>query len=151
MTELDRFDASPKVKIRLNILPANPEESDPDAVVGTGRFPSWLHRSLPKGGNLWKTSRVMQEKRLATVCEEAQCPNLFECWSKKTATFLIMGKECTRSCGFCEIGFSKHPKAVEEDEPQRVAESVKQLELRHVVITMVARDDLQVRAVHQLW
>lgn len=127
---------------RLNILPSNPEESDPDAVVNQGRFPSWLHRRLPKGSDLWKTGRVLQENRLHTVCEEANCPNLMECWSKKTATFLAMGKACTRNCGFCDIDFTKAPKPLESDEPERIADSVKKLGLRHVVITMVARDDL---------
>lgn len=144
MINADRFDASPKVKKtnRLNILPQNPEKADPDQAVGPGRFPSWLHRKLPKGSDLWKTSIVLEENRLHTVCEEAKCPNLLECWSKKTATFLAMGKECTRNCGFCDIDFTKAPKALEADEPQRIADSVKKLGLRHVVITMVARDDL---------
>lgn len=129
-------------KRRLNILPSNPESPDSDRVVKLGRFPSWLHRQLPKGSGLNQTSRIINENRLHTVCEEAKCPNLLECWSKKTATFLVMGKECSRNCGFCDIDFSKTPKALEKDEPQRVAASVKQLGLRHVVITMVARDDL---------
>ena len=144
MINAERFDASPKVKKtnRLNILPQNPETADPEQAVGLGRFPSWLHRKLPKGSDLWKTSSVLEENRLHTVCEEAKCPNLLECWSKKTATFLAMGKECTRNCGFCDIDFTKKPKALEDDEPQRIADSVKKLGLRHVVITMVARDDL---------
>lgn len=143
MLDQETFDNKPAVKkSRLNVLPANPEEDNPESVVGLGRFPSWLHRSLPKGGNLWKTSDTLTQNRLHTVCEEAKCPNLFECWSKKTATFLIMGKECTRACGFCDIDFSKTPKPLEVDEPQRVADSVKVLGLKHVVITMVARDDL---------
>lgn len=130
---------------RLNILPDNPERSEPlaeGAVVGPGRFPSWLHRKLPIGVELWNTSRVLSDNRLHTVCEEAKCPNLMHCWSKKTATFLIMGKECTRNCGFCDIDFTKNPKPLEIDEPERVADSVKKLGLKHVVITMVARDDL---------
>jgi len=130
----DRFDNQPRVK-RLNVLPDNPE--------GRGRFPSWLHRKLPKGGNLWTTGAVVAGQRLHTVCEEARCPNLLECWSRKTATFLVMGKQCTRACGFCDIDFSKQPAPLEEDEPLRVAESVEQLGLRHVVITMVARDDVE--------
>lgn len=142
MLNTDLFDNRPKVKHRLNVLPNNPEMDDPEKAVGLGRFPSWLHRKLPKGGNLAKTGQILQEKRLHTVCEEANCPNLLECWSKKTATFLIMGKECTRNCGFCDIDFSKKPKELEIDEPQRIAESVLQLGLKHVVITMVARDDL---------
>lgn len=118
------------------MLPANPE---PDA---RGRFPSWLHRNLPQGENLALTASVMRAGSLHTVCEEAKCPNRFECWSNKTATFLIMGKQCTRNCGFCSIDFSKSPQPLEALEPQHVAESVKALGLKHVVITMVARDDL---------
>lgn len=128
---------------KLNILPSNPESADPEKAVGPGRFPSWLHRKLPEGPGLWKTGDIVSKNRLHTVCEEAKCPNLLECWSKKTATFLVMGKECTRSCGFCSIDFSKTPKKLEADEPLRVAESVQQLGLKHVVITMVARDDLE--------
>jgi lipoic acid synthetase len=143
MINAENFNTAPKVKShRLNILPANPESADPDAVVGPGRFPSWLHRKLPQGSDLWKTGGVLEENRLHTVCEEAKCPNLLECWSKKTATFLAMGKQCTRNCGFCDIDFTKAPKPVETDEPERIADSVKKLGLRHVVITMVARDDL---------
>lgn len=143
MFDTDIFNNNLKVKPKkLNILPANPESNDEEAVVGLGRFPSWLHRKLPKGSDLSTTDKIMRSNRLHTVCEEAKCPNLIECWSKKTATYLILGKECTRSCGFCEIGFSKSPPKPEDDEPQRVAESVKELGLKHVVITMVARDDL---------
>lgn len=143
MWNADRFDNTPKVKKhRPNRLPANPEATQQDKAVGPGRFPSWLHRKLPQGNNLMKTGQIIENNRLHTVCEEAKCPNLLECWSKKTATFLIMGKECTRNCGFCDIDFTKMPKELESDEPQRVADSVKQLGLKHVVITMVARDDL---------
>ncbi|MCE5317391.1 MAG: lipoyl synthase [Parachlamydia sp.] len=127
---------------RLNILPDNPEIDDAERVVGPGRFPSWLHRKLPPGGSLWQTGAILSKNRLHTVCEEAKCPNLLECWSKKTATFLVMGKACTRSCGFCDIGFSKAPPALEADEAIRVADSVLEMGLKHVVITMVARDDL---------
>ena len=127
---------------RLNILPENPESIDTEKAVGPGRFPAWLHRKLPKGSGLPTTGEIIGGNRLHTVCEEAKCPNLLECWSKKTETFLTMGKECTRNCGFCSIDFSKTPKALEADEPLRVADSVKQLGLKHVVLTMVARDDL---------
>ncbi len=144
MKNLEIFDNSPRVTNRkkLNILPPNPETPAEDKAVGPGRFPSWLHRKLPKGNEIWNTSKVIASNRLHTVCEEAKCPNLLECWSKKTATFLIMGKACTRNCGFCDIDFDKAPKALETDEPERVAASVEELGLRHVVITMVARDDL---------
>lgn len=143
MLSSERFDSTPKVKKnRLNLLPPNPEQPHQEKAVASGRFPSWLHRKLPKGSELAKTGKILEEHRLHTVCEEARCPNLLECWSKKTATFLVMGKECTRNCGFCDIDFSKTPKSLEGDEPQRVADSVKKLGLKHVVITMVARDDL---------
>lgn len=143
MINAESFDATPKVKSRrLNILPNNPEIADPEKAVGLGRFPSWLHRPLPKGSGIKKTEDIIEGNRLYTVCEEAKCPNQLECWSKKTATFLVMGKACTRNCGFCDIDFSKIPKELESDEPARVADSVKKLGLKHVVITMVARDDL---------
>ena len=122
---------------KLTILPNNPEEE-----TARGRFPSWLHRKLPIGGQVFKTNGILEKYRLNTVCEEAKCPNRLECYTKKTATFLALGKECTRNCGFCDIDFSKTPKAPEADEPERIAYSVKELGLKHAVITMVARDDL---------
>lgn len=121
---------------KLNVLPPNPEEDK------SGRFPSWLHRKLPKGGNLFKTNAILEKYRLNTVCEEAKCPNRFECYTKKTATFLALGKACTRNCGFCDIDFTKAPLAPEVDEPERIADSVADLGLKHAVVTMVARDDL---------
>lgn len=123
---------------KLNILPENPEED-----LSLGRFPSWLHRKLPKGSALLNTGNILKKYRLNTVCEEAKCPNRFECYSHKTATFLALGKECTRNCGFCDIDFSKTPAPPEADEPLRIALSVQELGLKHVVITMVARDDLE--------
>jgi lipoyl synthase len=129
MSVRDYFDTRPKVQ-------------DNGAVVSLGRFPKWLHRPLPLSNPLSETHGVINSNRVHTVCEEAKCPNLLECYSKKTATFLVMGKECTRNCGFCDIDFAKEPKALDENEPERVAESAYALGLRHVVITMVARDDL---------
>lgn len=122
---------------KLNILPENEEEKP------LGRFPSWLHVKLPKGKEIFRTNEIVDKYKLNTVCEEAKCPNRLECYTKKTATFLALGKECTRNCGFCDIDFSKSPKLPEKDEPIRVAKSVQELGLRHVVITMVARDDLE--------
>lgn len=122
---------------KLNILPQNPEEEE-----SRGRFPSWLHRKLPPGGQIFNTNAILEKYKLTTVCEEAKCPNRFECYTKKTATFLALGKACTRNCGFCDIDFTKTPLAPEQDEPERIALSVKELGLRHAVITMVARDDL---------
>jgi len=140
MSKEELFDNHPKVK--LNKLPINPESYEVQNAPARGRFPSWLHRNLPKGANLFKTNAILSKYRLNTVCEEAKCPNRFECYSNKTATFLALGKECTRNCGFCDIDFTKTPKAPEADEPMRIAGSVKELGLKHVVITMVARDDL---------
>ncbi len=118
------------------------QEPPEEKAVARGRFPSWLHRKIPSGGYLFKTNEILAKYRLNTVCEEAKCPNRMECYTRRTATFLALGKECSRSCGFCDIDFSKNPKAPEADEPKRVALSVKELGLKHVVITMVARDDL---------
>lgn len=124
---------------KLNILPENPEANEGKT---TGRFPSWLHRKIPSGGQIFQTNAILEKYRLNTVCEEAKCPNRLECYTKKTATFLALGKECTRNCGFCDIDFAKTPKPPEADEPERIALSVKELGLKHAVITMVARDDL---------
>lgn len=121
---------------KLNVLP---DHTDTEK---RGRFPKWLHRPLPKQGALFSTEKILEKYRLNTVCEEAKCPNRWECYGKKTATFLVLGKACTRACGFCDIDFAKNPKEPETDEPMRVALSVKDLGLKHVVITMVARDDL---------
>ena len=126
----------------MNKLPINPESYHEEATLKPGRFPSWLHRELPKGEALFSTEGILEKYRLNTVCEEAKCPNRFTCYSHKTATFLALGKQCTRSCGFCSIDFSKAPREPEADEPLRIALSAKELGLKHVVITMVARDDL---------
>lgn len=136
MIDEEVYDNRPSVKLKvLNRLPENPED-------GKGRFPSWLHRKIPRGGNLFKTDAIVKKYRLNTVCEEAKCPNRLHCYSHKTATFLALGSACTRNCGFCDIDFTKQPLPPEADEPDRVAASVEELGLKHVVITMVARDDL---------
>ncbi|MBB65371.1 MAG: lipoyl synthase [Waddliaceae bacterium] len=135
------FDTRPRVAKR-NRLPNNPEEKRESKAVAPGRFPSWLHRKLPKGKSQAETTMLMRKKRLFTVCEEARCPNLTECFSKKTATFLALGYQCTRACGFCDVDWSKAPPPLDPNEPNAIAESVIELGLKHVVITMVARDDL---------
>jgi lipoic acid synthetase len=122
---------------KVNKLPENPDQEE-----SIGRFPKWLHRQIPKGGSFFKTDDILRKYQLNTVCEEAKCPNRMECYNKKTATFLALGKACTRACGFCDIDFTKNPKPPEKDEPKRIALSAKELGLKHVVITMVARDDL---------
>ncbi|KAG6559586.1 Lipoyl synthase [Candidatus Rhabdochlamydia oedothoracis] len=125
---------------KRNRLPINPESYSFSQTLG--RFPSWLHRKLPRGSSLSHTQKILTRHRLNTVCEEAKCPNRFECYSNHTATFLALGKQCTRNCGFCDIDFSKNPKQPEVDEPSRIALCAQELGLKHVVITMVARDDL---------
>ncbi|MDB4688651.1 lipoyl synthase, partial [Akkermansiaceae bacterium] len=95
----------------------------------------------PNNPVFWDTKSMIQDLSLVTVCEEAQCPNRWECWGQGTATFMIAGEKCTRACGFCAVKTAK-PDALEEDEPQRVAEATKRMSLKHVVITAVARDDL---------
>ena len=97
---------------------------------------------LPSNPIFFSTKALISDLRLHTVCESAQCPNRWECWSQGTATFMIAGDRCTRACGFCAVTTAK-PFALEEDEPQRVAEAVQRMKLKHVVITAVARDDLQ--------
>src|SRR5436309_10718686 len=93
------------------------------------------------GPNFLETKRLVQQLYLHTVCEEAGCPNIYECWADHTATFMILGDRCTRACGFCLVDTRK-PLAVDEAEPQRVADAVATLDLAHAVITCVARDDL---------
>src|SRR5437667_6814032 len=104
--------------------------------------PPWIKVRLPSNPVFFSTKALISDLRLHTVCESAQCPNRWECWSQGTATMMIAGERCTRACGFCAVTTAK-PFALEEDEPQRVAEAVKRLGLKHVVITAVARDDLQ--------
>jgi lipoyl synthase len=109
--------------------------------AGSTRLPPWLKRNLPAGSGLQFTSRLIDDLRLETVCESAKCPNRLECWSQRTATFMILGNVCTRPCGFCSVPKGK-TEALELDEPQRVAEAAARLGLAHVVITSVTRDDL---------
>ena len=105
------------------------------------RRPDWLRVRLPTGENYDELKRLMRGKALHTVCEEARCPNIGECWAHRTATFMILGSVCTRSCGFCAVATGR-PMAVDWEEPRRVAEATAQMGLRHVVVTMVNRDEL---------
>jgi lipoyl synthase len=105
------------------------------------RLPDWLRIRLPTSDTFAQTRRLLDELKLHTVCESAQCPNHWECWSKGTATFMIAGDRCTRACGFCAVSTAK-PLPLDADEPQRVAEAARRMQLRHLVITAVARDDL---------
>ena len=105
------------------------------------RLPRWLKREVPKGNANHFTARLLEELRLETVCDNARCPNRMECYSQKTATFMILGNVCTRPCGFCAVSRGR-PEALEDDEPERLAEAAARLGLKHVVITSVTRDDL---------
>jgi lipoic acid synthetase len=105
------------------------------------RLPAWLRRQIPAGNGNHFTARVIEDLRLETVCESAKCPNRMECWSQKTATFMILGDVCTRPCGFCSVKKGKTA-PLEDDEPQRLAEAAWRMGLAHVVITSVTRDDL---------
>ena len=112
-----------------------------DPTTPVRRLPSWLKRKLPLGNGNFFTQELLNELRLDTVCENARCPNRPECYSRRTATFMILGNICTRPCGFCSVPKGR-PDDLEDDEPARVAEAVHRLGLRHVVITSVTRDDL---------
>jgi lipoic acid synthetase len=105
------------------------------------RLPDWLRKPLPAGNGNFFTQGLLDELRLETVCENARCPNRPECYSRRTATFMILGNVCTRPCGFCSVSRGT-PEALEDDEPARVAEAALRLGLKHVVITSVTRDDL---------
>ena len=106
------------------------------------RRPEWLKVRIGAGQNFTDVRNLVGDKKLHTVCESARCPNIGECWSRKTATFMILGNTCTRSCTFCNIETGRPP-VYDLMEPQRVADAVKNLNLRHAVITSVARDDLK--------
>jgi lipoic acid synthetase len=105
------------------------------------RHPDWIKVKAPGNPNYLRLKRLMREKNLHTVCEEARCPNIGECWGNKTATFLILGDTCTRGCRFCAIDKGK-PLALDPEEPRNVALVVKDLGLDHIVVTSVNRDDL---------
>jgi len=105
------------------------------------RLPEWLKRPIPEAGGMYFTRNLIGELGLETICESGRCPNRSECWTRRTATFMILGDVCTRPCGFCAVKRG-HPEAVADDEPDRLAEACARLGLRHVVITSVTRDDL---------
>ena len=104
------------------------------------RRPEWMRVRPAKGENYKWLKSLMRSKQLNTVCEEAHCPNIGECWGERTATFLILGDICTRSCGFCDIKTGR-PNPIDWEEPQRVAQAVEAMELNHIVITSVNRDE----------
>src|SRR5471032_297777 len=123
----------------------------PDAALDPGtnlagaaalrRHPDWIKARIPSGQNYHDLKALLRRLSLNTVCEEAHCPNIGECWDQRTATIMILGDTCTRACGFCAVKTGR-PTWFDDDEPRRVAEALASLDLEHVVITSVARDDL---------
>ena len=106
-----------------------------------GNRPSWLKVRFPNGSNYNELRTLMREQNLHTICEEALCPNIGECWENRTATFLILGDVCTRNCGFCSVTTGR-PVGLDLEEPERLVSAVEKIGLRHIVITSVTRDDL---------
>ena len=122
--------------LSLNVI-----ASDTPAAPSGPRKPSWLKMKMPQGDGYFALKQMVAEKKLHTVCESAKCPNIGECWSAGTATLMILGDVCTRSCGFCHIKTGR-PTELDLDEPRRVGEAVKFMQLGHCVITSVNRDEL---------
>src|SRR6476660_693903 len=124
-----------------NPRPRHPEKAHkPDSPVLPK--PDWIRVKAPVSAGYFATQKLMRENALHTVCEEAGCPNIGECWEKKHATFMIMGDTCTRACAFCNVKTGV-PQPLDHDEPRKVADAVAKLGLEHVVITSVDRDDLK--------
>lgn len=117
------------------------EAETPVAPAWRPALPRWLKRPLPAAGGIGFTRDLIADLKLETICESGKCPNRTECWSRKTATFMVLGETCTRPCGFCAVKRGK-PEDVAADEPERLAEAAARMGLRHVVITSVTRDDL---------
>lgn len=126
---------------RINQYQRNYKEKIEKSKIPLGKRPDWLKIKLPVGDNYNEVRNLMRRLKLNTVCEEANCPNIAECWNNRTATFMILGDICTRTCGFCNVK-SGLPTELDFDEPRRVVESIKELNLRHAVITSVNRDEL---------
>jgi len=121
--------------------PSLPIVGPGDPVATRRRLPDWLKRPIPASGGIGFTKGLVADLALETICESAKCPNRSECWTRRTATFMILGETCTRPCGFCAVKRGR-PEAVALDEPDRLAEACARLGLKHVVITSVTRDDL---------
>ncbi len=122
-------------------LSPQPTVLGPSDPIGRPRLPSWFKVEAKTGPDYLNIKRTMERLNLHTICEEARCPNRWECWNARTATFLILGDICTRRCHYCSVETGR-PLAVDQEEPRRVAEAVQALELRHAVITSVNRDEL---------
>lgn len=126
----------------VNGKEVHPRTSGRHARVAPGRKPSWLKMQLPGGNDFEQIQRMLRERNLHTVCEEARCPNLGECWGGGTATMMVLGDTCTRGCRFCAVKTGNPQGVVDADEPRKVAESCDLMGLRYVVLTSVDRDDL---------
>jgi len=120
--------------------PRHPEKAN-RAETEVLRKPAWIRVKAPTSKGYSDTRKIVKDKGLVTVCEEAACPNIGECWEKSHATFMILGEICTRACAFCNVATGL-PQAVDQEEPAKIAEAVKEMKLQHVVITSVDRDDL---------
>lgn len=118
-----------------------PVVEEPHIANVRGKRPDWLRVKLPYGENYKKIVDIVDENQLHTVCQSARCPNMGECWTAGTATFMILGNVCTRSCGFCAVLTGRPEEGLDWDEPNRVADAVQQMDLRHAVITSVNRDE----------
>ncbi|MEO1038152.1 MAG: lipoyl synthase [Pseudomonadota bacterium] len=136
-TLIDKKSAANAAEARAARHPEKQKRPDTEVL----RKPDWIRVRAPAGGVFAETRNVVKENNLVTVCEEAGCPNIGECWAQKHATFMIMGDTCTRACSFCNVKTGL-PAALDADEPRRVAHATKTMELQHVVITSVDRDDL---------
>ena len=121
--------------------PRHPEKVN-NPINPIKKKPNWLRTRILDTQNYFKTKEIINKKKLYTVCQEASCPNISECWSKKHATFMIMGDTCTRACSFCNVRTGK-PNFLDHLEPYKIAQATKELNLKHVVITSVDRDDLK--------
>ncbi len=128
----------PMTPVQVEFIKNKTEEH---AAKETAKRPEWLKVKIPLGEKFAEVKTLVGNQKLHTVCEEARCPNISECWNRGTATFMILGDVCTRSCGFCAVKTGK-PTWLDKDEPKRVADSVRQMNLRHAVITSVNRDEL---------
>lgn len=116
-------------------------EKEQESPPSQRRLPRWMKMKMPRGENYSRVKNLTKQHRLHTICTSGHCPNIGDCWSAGTATFMILGEICTRSCRFCSVRTGR-PLPVDKDEPRRVAESVRRLKLRHCVLTSVDRDDL---------
>jgi len=110
--------------------------------AASNRKPDWLRVKLPIGENYSKVRKLVDEYKLNTICQSGNCPNMGECWGEGTATFMILGNVCTRSCTFCAVATGR-PQEYDEDEPRRVAEAIQLMQVKHAVITSVNRDELK--------